>query len=79
MLQRRQLTGRADGTGQTGRMLNTIPTTLVPFLLAIVAAVAGFVFSSWRTGEAWALASKVLYAVAAGCVVIGIATWMLSR
>jgi hypothetical protein len=60
-------------------MLNTIPTSLVPFLLAIVAALAGFVFSNWRTGEAWALASKVLYAVAAGCVVIGIATWLLSR
>ena len=73
------LTGPAQGPAHTGRMLNILPTTLVPFLLAIVAAVAGFVFSTWRTGEAWALASKVLYAVAAGCVVIGIATWLLSH
>jgi hypothetical protein len=54
-------------------MLNTIPTSLVPFLFAVLAAGAGFVFSNWRTGEAWSLASKVLYAVSAGLVVIGLA------
>jgi uncharacterized membrane protein len=54
-------------------MLNMFSTSTVPFLFAVLAAVAGFVFSNWRTGEAWSLASKVLYAVSAGLVVIGLA------
>ena len=53
--------------------MNLLPTSMVPFLFAVLAAVAGFVFSNWRTGEAWSLASKVLYAVAVGCAVIGVA------
>lgn len=58
-------------------MFDILPTSLVPFLFAVLAAVAGLVFSTWRTGEAWVLASRVLYAVAVGCVVIGVAMLML--
>ena len=56
-----------------------MPTYVYPLILAVLAVGAGFLFAH-RHGhddEPNALVSKILYAVAVGCVVIAIATYWL--
>jgi hypothetical protein len=57
-----------------------MPTYLYPFLFAVAAVVAATLLKrSDGRGEADRLASKILYVVALGCVVVGFATWWLSN
>lgn len=60
-------------------MLNSLPTTFYPFLFAVIAAVAGAVLARSSRDQPAGFASTVLYAVAAGCVIIGVLTWYLQR
>jgi hypothetical protein len=55
-----------------------MPTYFYPFLLAIAAfAVGSLLKRRPDQGEADRFGSKILYVVAIGCVVVGIATWWL--
>ena len=57
-----------------------IPTYVFPFLFAIAAAIGGFVFSRRHSNDPDSLVSNILYMVAAGCVIVGIATyWMYNN
>jgi hypothetical protein len=60
-------------------MLNSVPTQVYPFLLAVVAALVAVVLSHSRRDQPAGFASVILYAVAIGCVIIGFATWWLER
>lgn len=61
-------------------MFHTIPTYIWPFIFAVIAALFGFMFAHRHVrGEPSTLVSRILYAVAAGCVIIGFATWGLSN
>ena len=54
-------------------MFNLTPAEYVPFLLAIAAAVGGMLFARSRDGtRPYSLVAAILYAIAVGCVVIGI-------
>ncbi len=61
-------------------MLDSVPTYVWPFVLAVIAFFAGKMLSGGRVrDDAASLPGWILYAVAIGCVVIGIATWWLSH
>jgi FtsH-binding integral membrane protein len=60
-------------------VLNSVPTVVFPFLFAIVAAVAAALLARSDRDQPAGFASKILYAVAIGCVIIGIATWWLQH
>jgi hypothetical protein len=56
-----------------------LPTYVYPFILAVIAAVAGRVLAGRVRDDAASLPGWILYAVAIGCVVIGFATMWLSH
>jgi hypothetical protein len=56
-----------------------IPTEFFPFIFAILAAIGGLVFSRRGQGEAMHFASRILYAVAVGCLIIGVWVFFSSR
>jgi hypothetical protein len=60
-------------------MLHSLPTWVFPLILAAVAALVGWMFTQRQTAEPNSLVSRILFMVAIGCVIIGIATWWLSR
>jgi hypothetical protein len=60
-------------------VLDSVPTQVYPFLLAIVAVAVGAVLARSRRDQPAGFASIILYAVAIGCVIIGIATCWLQR
>lgn len=55
-----------------------LPTYAYPFILAVIAAFAAWWFAGPVGDDAGSFPGWILYAVAIGCVVIGIATWWLS-
>lgn len=55
--------------------MSMIPTTLFPFLFAVLAALGGLFFSRRPQDVPNALVSNILYAIAVACVVLGV--WML--
>jgi hypothetical protein len=56
-----------------------LPTYVYPFFFAAVAAIAGKVLSGKARDDPGSFPGWILYAVAAGCVVIGLATMWLDR
>ena len=56
-----------------------LPTYVWPFILAVVAAVAGRVLVGRVRDDPGSFPGWILYAVAIGCVIIGVATWWLSH
>ena len=60
-------------------MLDSVPTYVWPFVLAVVAAVAARVLVGRVRDDAGSMPGWILYAVAVGCVIIGFATWYLSH
>ena len=56
-----------------------LPTYVYPFILAVIAAVAGMVLVGRPGNNPGSFPGWILYAVALGCVVIGVATWWLSN
>lgn len=57
-------------------MTNLTPADVVPFVLALAAAFAAMLFARRRNdARPFSLVSAVLYAVAAGCVLLGIISW----
>ena len=56
-----------------------LPTFVWPFILAVIAAVTGKVVSGRVRDDPGSFPGWILYAVAIGCVIIGIATWWLSH
>ena len=59
--------------------MTDVPTYVWPFVLAVIAAVTGKLLTGRVRDDAGSLPGWILYAVAIGCVVIGIATWWLSH
>ncbi|MBC5767235.1 hypothetical protein [Ramlibacter albus] len=59
--------------------MSSIPTSLFPILFAVLAAAAGLFFSRRPQDVPNALVSKILYAIAVGCLVIGLWTLMSSH
>lgn len=55
------------------------PSYVIPFLLAVVAAGAARLLVGRVRDDAGSFPGWILYAVAIGCVVIGVAGWFLSR
>lgn len=52
------------------------PSDFMPFVLAIVAAFAAMMFGRRRRdARPFSLVSAVLYAVAIGCVILGLISW----
>ncbi len=60
-------------------MLDSVPTYVWPFVLAVVAALSARLLAGRVRDDPGSLPGWILYAVAAGCVVIGVATWWLDR
>ena len=57
-------------------MINLTPFDVVPFVLALVAAFAAMMFARRRNdARPFSLVAAVLYAVAAGCFLLGIFSW----
>ncbi|MGE4239999.1 hypothetical protein [Ramlibacter sp.] len=56
-----------------------LPTEFFPFFFAALAALFGFFFSRRGQGEAIHFASRILYAVAAACVIIGLWVVVMQR
>jgi hypothetical protein len=57
-----------------------MPTYIYPFIFAAVAAAAGWYFSGGRPrDDSGSLPAWILFAVAVGCVIIGLATLWLSQ
>lgn len=59
-------------------MLSSIPTAVYPFVLAVIAVLLGRM-TVGRDNDPRSIAGWILYAVAAGCVVIGLALMWLDR
>jgi hypothetical protein len=59
-------------------MYDITPADIVPFLAAIVAALAAMLFAR-RSDDArpFSLVAAILYAIALGCVIIGVLLWAL--
>lgn len=57
----------------------SIPTYVWPFVLAVIAVVAGRMLAGDARQDPRTLPGWILYAIAAGCVVIGMATWWLDH
>jgi hypothetical protein len=60
-------------------VLNSVPTQVVPFLLAVIAAVCAALLARSRRDQPAGFASVILYAIAIGCAIIGVATWWLQH
>lgn len=60
-------------------MLNILPTEAWPFIFAVIAAGAAAFLGRHRHGEPLGIASVMLYAVAIGCVIIGVVTTWLQH
>lgn len=58
-------------------MLSTFPTEFVPLLFGVLAAIGAVAFRHRRRDEPNDLVSGILWAIAAGCVVISLALWLL--
>jgi len=57
-------------------MIDLTAYDVVPFLLALVAAFAAMLFARRRNdARPFSLVAAVLYAVAAGCFLLGIISW----
>ncbi len=56
-----------------------LPTYVWPFILAVVAAVTGKVVTGRVRDDPGSFPGWILYAVAIGCVIIGLATWWLEH
>ena len=56
-----------------------LPTSAYPFILAVIAAVAGRLLGGPVRVDAGSLPGWILYAVAAGCDVVGLAALWLSN
>lgn len=56
-----------------------LPTYVWPFLFAVIAAVAGRMLSGRVGDDPGSFPGWILYAVAIGCVVIGLAVMWLSN
>ena len=56
-----------------------LPIYVWPFILAVVAAVAARVLVGRVRDDPGSFPGWILYAVAIGCVIIGLATWWLSH
>ena len=54
--------------------MSTIPTTLFPFLFAVLAGAGGMFFAHRPQDVPNALVANILYAIAVGCLVLG--AWM---
>lgn len=59
--------------------MSDLPTYTWPFVLAVAAALAGRFLAGGTRDEPRSLPAWILYAVAIGCVVIGLATMWLSQ
>ncbi|HYF20590.1 MAG TPA: hypothetical protein VEA40_22175 [Ramlibacter sp.] len=59
--------------------MSNIPTFVWPFLLAVIAAVAARMLAGRVRDDPGSMPGWILYAVALGCVVIGLATMWLDR
>lgn len=59
--------------------MSVIPTEFYPFLFAVLAAIGGLMFSRRGQGEAIHFASRILYAVALGCLIIGVWVFFSQR
>jgi tellurite resistance protein TehA-like permease len=59
-------------------MYDITPADIVPFMAAIVAALAAMLFAR-KSDDArpFSLVAAVLYAIALGCVIIGVLLWAL--
>jgi tellurite resistance protein TehA-like permease len=59
-------------------MYDITPADIVPFVAAIVAALAAMLFAR-KSDDArpFSLVAAVLYAIALGCVIIGVLLWAL--
>lgn len=56
--------------------MDLTPADIVPFVLALVAAFAAMLFAKRRNdARPFSLVAAVLYAVAAGCFLLGIISW----
>ncbi|AEG91762.1 hypothetical protein [Ramlibacter tataouinensis] len=58
--------------------MSDIPTYVYPFIIAVIAAIAGRLLGGPVRDDASSLPGWILYAVALGCVIIGFATMWLS-
>lgn len=59
-------------------MMELSPVVVVPFVLSLVAAFAAMMFARRRSdGRPFSLVAAVLYAVAAGCFLLGIIFWSM--
>jgi hypothetical protein len=56
-----------------------LPTAAYPFILAVIAAVAGKLLTGRVKDDPGSFPGWILYAVAIGCVVIGFATMWLNQ
>ena len=56
-----------------------LPTYVWPFILAVIAAFSGRVLVGRVRDDPGSFPGWILYAVAVGCVIIGLATWWLSN
>ena len=57
-------------------MYDITPADIVPFVAAVVAALAAMLFSRNRDEtRPYSNAAAILYAVALGCVILGLISW----
>jgi tellurite resistance protein TehA-like permease len=57
-------------------MFDLTPADIVPFIAAAVAALAAMLFGRHRgDSRPYSLVSAILYAIALGCVVLGLVSW----
>lgn len=57
-------------------MFNLAPADYVPFIAALVAAFAGMLFARHRhDSRPYSLVAAILYAIAAGCFLLGLISW----
>jgi tellurite resistance protein TehA-like permease len=57
-------------------MYDITPADIVPFVAAIVAGLAAMLFGRHREdARPYSLVSAILYAIALGCVILGLVSW----
>ena len=57
-------------------MFELTPADIVPFIAAIVAAFAAMLFGRHRNdSRPYSLVSAILWAIALGCVILGVVSW----
>lgn len=59
--------------------MSSVPTYIYPFIFAVIAALAGLLLSGRVRDDPGSFPGWILYAIALGCVVIGVATWWLDH